>query len=146
MNSDFSYLASKGFNFTSKKCLKGCACPSISQSVQYLTQSHNWIDFGHFPFFCRFHTRHIKKEWQTLKLFWPPQLKNLKFVMLWPQLLRSISNCVINYIFQIFLWLGNILIQLLLNVSNQLNWTQIWNAHIYCIFLLSLTDTLIDKN
>ena len=35
---------------------------SVSLSVQYQMQSHNWIDFGHFPpIFCKFHTRHIKK-------------------------------------------------------------------------------------
>ena len=48
MNSNFSYLASKCFNITSKNQLKSCTCLSVSLSVQYVIQSHNWIDFGHF--------------------------------------------------------------------------------------------------
>ena len=102
LNSDFSYLAFKCFNLTSKNLLKSRTCPSISLSVQYLMQSHNWIDFGHFfpHFFCKLLTRHITKKndnWQHVKLFWPPQLKNLKYVMLWPQLLRSISCHTLNF-------------------------------------------------
>ena len=85
VNSEVSYLASKCFNLTSKNRLKSRTCLSVSLSVQYVMQSHNLIDFGHFyHFFCKFHTRHIKKEWEPVKLFWPPL-----------QLLRSISNCVI---------------------------------------------------
>ena len=38
-----------------------------------------------------------EKRMTTCKLFSLPQLKNLKFVMLWPQLLRSISNCVVSH-------------------------------------------------
>ena len=89
-------------------------------------QSHNWIEFGHFfHFFCKFLKRHIKKELPHVKLFWPPQLKNLKFVMLWPQLLRSISNCVV---FKnkpcIYLWFYDVLYYLcsFLNKSWTLPW------------------------
>ena len=97
VNSDFSYPASKCFNLTSKNRSKSCKCPSVSLSVQYLMQIHNWINFKHFfRFFCKFLTRHIQK-WQHITLFRPPQLKNLKFVMFRPQLLRSISNCVTMY-------------------------------------------------
>ena len=101
MNSDLTYLASKCFNLTSKNWSKSCTCRSVRLSVQYLMQSHNWIDFGlFFHFFCKFLTRHIKKEWQNVKVFWPPQLKNLKFAMLWPHFQRSISNCVLAQIKQ----------------------------------------------
>ena len=98
MNSDLTYLASKCLNLTSKNRSKSCTCRSVSLSVQYLMQSYNWINFGHFfHFFFKFLTKHIKKEWQNVKVFWPPQLKNLNFVMLWPLLQCSISNCVLCY-------------------------------------------------
>ena len=38
------------------------------------------------------------------KKIWPPQLKNLKFVMLWPQFQRSISNCVVRHAFRWLFW------------------------------------------
>ena len=97
MNSNFSYLTSKCSNLTSKNQLKSCNCLSVSLSVQYLIQSHNWIDFGHFfHFFCKFLTRYIKKIMTTCKIIFTPTNKEQKFLMLWPQLLRSISNCVIK--------------------------------------------------
>ena len=51
-------------------------------------------DFGPFShFFCKFRARHIqKKDWEPVKWFWPPKLNNLKFAMLWPQLLHSITT------------------------------------------------------
>ena len=80
MNSNLTYLASKYFK-TSKNWLKSRTCQSVSLSVHYLMQSHNWIDFGHFfHFFCKFLTRHIKEKNEKMyKVFWAPQLKNLKF-------------------------------------------------------------------
>ena len=79
MNSDFSYLASKCFNLTSKNRSKSCTCPSISLSVQYLMQNHNWIDFGHFfHFFCKFPKRHIKKRMTTCKIILTPTTKEPK--------------------------------------------------------------------
>ena len=67
---------------------------SERQSVSAVPNAEPQLDWfwTFFSFFCKFLTRHIKKEWQNVKVFWPPQLKNLKFVMLWPQLQRSISN------------------------------------------------------
>ena len=63
MNFDFSYLASKCFNLTSKNWSKSCTCLSVSLSLQYLMQSHNLIDFGNFSiFFCKFLTRHRRKK------------------------------------------------------------------------------------
>ena len=79
MNSDFSYLASKCFNLTSKNWSKSRTCRSVSLSVQYLMQSHNWIDFGHFfHFFCKFLTRHIKKRMTTCKIILTPTTKEPK--------------------------------------------------------------------
>ena len=79
MNFDFSYLASKCFNLTSKNRSKSCTCPSISLSVQYLMQNHNWIDFGKFfNFFCKFPKRHIKKRMTTCKIIVNPQTKEPK--------------------------------------------------------------------
>ena len=102
MNSDLTYLASKCFNITSKNWSKSRTCRSVSLSVQCLMQSHKWIDFGHFfHIFCKFLTRNIKKMTNS-KVFWSPQLKNLKFVMPWPQLQRSISNCVMSNFFYLY--------------------------------------------
>ena len=79
MNSDFSYLASKCFNLTSKNRSKSCTCPSISLPVQYLMQNHNWIDFGHFfHFFCKFPKRQIKKRMTTCKIILTPTNKEPK--------------------------------------------------------------------
>ena len=80
MNSDFSYFASKCFNLTSKNRSKSRTCWSVSLSVQYLMQSHNWIDFGDFfPFFCKFLTRHInKKRMTTCKSVLTPTTKEPK--------------------------------------------------------------------
>ena len=76
MNSDFSYLASKCFNLTSKNRSKSRTCPSFSLSVQYLMQSHNWIDFGHFfHSFCKFPTRHIRRRMTTCKIILTPATK-----------------------------------------------------------------------
>ena len=55
MHSDFSYLASKCFTLTFKDRSKSRMCLRVSLPVQYLMQSHNWIDFEHFfPFFVSF--------------------------------------------------------------------------------------------
>ena len=79
MNSDFSYLASKCFNFTSKNWSKSYTCRRVSLSVQYLWQSHNLIDFGHFfHFFCKFLTRPIKKRMTTCKISLTPTTKEPK--------------------------------------------------------------------
>ena len=76
MNSDFSYLASKCLNLTSKNRLKSRTCPSVSLSVHYLMQSHNWIDLGHFfQFFCNFLATHIKKRLTTYKIILTPSTK-----------------------------------------------------------------------
>ena len=68
----------------------------VKKSHMLERQSVSAVPLHFFHFFCKCKV-HTKKEWQNVKIFWPPQLKNLKFVMLWPQLLRSISNCVIGY-------------------------------------------------
>ena len=79
MNSDFSYLASKCFNLTSKNRSKSCTCPSISLSVQYLMQNHTWIDFGHFfHFFVSFLKGTSKKRMTTCKIILTPTTKEPK--------------------------------------------------------------------
>ena len=71
---------------------------SECQSVSAVPNAEPQLDWfwTFFPFFVSFLQGTSKKDWQHVKVFWSPQLKNLKFVMLWPQLLRSISNCVIR--------------------------------------------------
>ena len=80
MNSDFSYLASKCFNLTSKNWSKSCTCLRVSLSVQYLMQSHNWIDFGIFfsIFFVSFLQGKYKKRMRTCKSILTPTTEEPK--------------------------------------------------------------------
>ena len=79
MNSNLAYLASKCFNSTSKNWSKSRTCWSVSLSVQYLMQSHNWINFEHFfHFFCKFLTRYIQKRMTKYKSILTPTTKEPK--------------------------------------------------------------------
>ena len=59
--------------------LKSCTCLSISLSVQYLMQRHNWIDFGHiFHFFVWLLQGTHKKRMTTCKIILTPTTKEPK--------------------------------------------------------------------
>ena len=73
MNSYLTYLASQCFNLTSKNRSTSRTCRSVSLSVQYLMQSHNWIDFGFFfIFFCIFLQSKYKKRMTKCKSILTP--------------------------------------------------------------------------
>ena len=75
MNSDLTYLASKCFK-TSKNWSKSRTCQSVSLSVHYLMQSHNWIDFGHFfHFFVSLLQGTEKKRMKKCKSILTPTTK-----------------------------------------------------------------------
>ena len=70
---------------------------SKRQSVSAVLNAEPQLDWfwTFFPFFWNFITRHLQKKNEACKIIWTPTTKEPKFLMLWPQLVRSISNCVI---------------------------------------------------